>query len=397
MRFIYYFLLRFISFARFISNRIYVKRLKPARRDRRVLYFVQTFPAGWNSVKPLFLEAKSRSNLEIKILVCPIDIDDANLIDYDLWLDTLKLECGKDYIIEAFDRKNGSWFDISTVKPDYIFYNRPYEGDLINHAYRPSNAIRYSKTYFLHYGYSLSNDYSKYWRNDYFLYPNIAESLKALTYSLYLELFSAMLGYKKVLNFGYPRFELLGEDIDSASKTILYTPRWNFSEKAEDLSSFLLFYPVFIKWMHDNQDYSLVIRPHPWLFKSLIRDKGLSIQDVQEIKASLSEHINIVIDEEKDYLPSIRKAGLVVTDYTALIAEYYYSQKDIVYFGRTSHLNSEARNIFKDIVLVENEVELLVLLENFKSGARPKASKKEYRKQIKSSKQIIDYLINEKI
>ena len=223
MRFIYYFLLRFISFARFISNRIYVKRLKPARRDRRVLYFVQTFPAGWNSVKPLFLESKSRSNLEIKILVCPIDIDDANLIDYDLWLDTLKLECGKDYIIEAFDRKNGSWFDISTVKPDYIFYNRPYEGDLINHAYRPSNAIRYSKTYFLHYGYSLSNDYSKYWRNDYFLYNiDVIFAENNSKYNEYVNAFrlSAMLGYKKVLTFRYPRSQLL-----IGIKTILYTPR----------------------------------------------------------------------------------------------------------------------------------------------------------------------------
>ena len=60
-------------------------------------------------------------------------------------------------------------FDLQALKPDFVFYT-----DHITLKYpqkfQSSLVASYAKVCFLHYGFSLSNEYSKFWANESFIY-----------------------------------------------------------------------------------------------------------------------------------------------------------------------------------------------------------------------------------
>ena len=50
----------------------------------------------------------------------------------------------------SYDYLNDNWFDISVSPADFIFFNRPYDSELVHNNYKSKKLIKYSKICFLH-------------------------------------------------------------------------------------------------------------------------------------------------------------------------------------------------------------------------------------------------------
>ena len=75
-------------------------------------------------------------------------------------------------------------------------------------------------------------------------------------------------------------------------------------------------------------------------------EKGIMTQnEVDSFKKECIECENIVIDEEKDYIPLLHRADLLIADYTSLLMEFFVTTKPIIYCDDSKGLNKEAQEM----------------------------------------------------
>ena len=340
----------------------------------------------------------------VKVLVVPSnrDINDVKKIDliYNLYFEKIH----DSYLIKSFDSKNNKWFNLKSLSPSYVFYNRPYDQELVNKNYRSKNVSSYSKICFLHYGYSLSNDYSNYWRNGSFIYNSsliFAENLsKYYEYKNALRL-QCFFNLTKIYNLGYPRFELLNKSVNTKSLdkkfTVLWTPRWSFSENSIDKSSFLRFNDLFYDYFKKNVNINFICRPHPLMFQSILQSNILSKEELDTYILRIKNSINMSIDNDPDYINTINKSDLIISDYTAMLADFYHSGKQIIYLGRDDHFNNEAKEMSLSFHYADDFDSIIKLINNIRLGKYSSSIKKYPNFERNSSDKIINVLSIEKI
>lgn len=388
-----------------ILFRIYKKITnKEYKQDLISIVFIQTFPSGWNSVKPIFDKLILNEKFIVKVLVVPSnrDIYDKKKIDF-IYNQYFKKIDNK-YLIKSFDNQTNEWFNLKDLRPTYVFYNRPYDQELVNKNYRSNIVSSYSKICFLHYGYSLSNDYSNYWRNGSFIYNTsiiFAENLsKYIEYNnaLRLQLFFNL---TKIYNFGYPRFELLNKSTKTnylnKNFTILWTPRWSFNDNSIDKSSFLMYNNMFYDFFKKNVNINFICRPHPLMFQSLLKSNILSKEELDKYILNISKSLNMSIDDDIDYINTIEKADLIITDYTAMIADFYHSGKQIIYLGRDNHFNNEAKEMSSSFHYASDMDSIIKLINNIRLNKHSSKPKKHTNIDNNTTNKIINVLSNEKV
>ena len=195
-------------FFRFINN----CKSKVDYGDYKIIVFFQIYSAGWNSVKPIYEDFLKKPNFKTIVLVSPNteDIKKSNTSckNYNFFRENVNEE----NLVFAYNFTTAEWFNLKSLRPDFVFYNRPYNSEIPIKSLRSSVVASYSKVCFLHYGYSLSNDYSKFWANESFIYYAkhiFAENnTKFKEYKRVLRL-QNMFGLVSIHNLGYPRFKLL--------------------------------------------------------------------------------------------------------------------------------------------------------------------------------------------
>lgn len=377
---------------------------KENNQDLISIVFIQTFPAAWNSVKPIFDKLILNEKFKVIVLVVPSNRDVSYKKKVDSMYNQYLKKIDNKYLIKSYDYETKKWFNIKDLRPNYVFYNRPYDQELVNKNYRSKIVSSYSKICFLHYGYSLSNDYSNYWRNGSFIYNTsiiFAEnSSKYIEYknALRLQLFFNL---TKIYNFGYPRFELLKRpkktNFLNKNFTVLWTPRWSFDHNSIDKSSFLKYYNLFYDFFKNNLNIDFICRPHPLMFQSLLNSNIMSKEELDKFIYNITNSINMSIDDDPDYINSIDKADLIITDYTAMIADFYYSQKQIIYLGRDDHFNNEAKSMSSSFHYANDIDSIIELINAIRSGKHSSKPNKYLKVNNSTTDKIINILINEKV
>ncbi len=139
-------------------------RPEPATKTRepdkklRVVFLCQV-PQIWNSVKSVYLAAKSDNDIETYILALPEKIMHENYdVNHEEYgeNEAYKMCCEFDKeTINAYDYSSGKWFDLEKFEPDYVFLPRPYDIHLPP-CYRSYELRKYTKICFVDYGYSVT-------------------------------------------------------------------------------------------------------------------------------------------------------------------------------------------------------------------------------------------------
>jgi CDP-glycerol glycerophosphotransferase (TagB/SpsB family) len=134
---------------------------------------------------------------------------------------------------------------------------------------------------------------------------------------------------RKVFNIGYPRFDLIEEEINSDIHTILWLPRWS-ADKFNNISHFIDYFDKLMMFFTEHKNLNLIIRPHPLMFSNFISKGILSNDDVNNIKNKVKDMDNVKFDTNADYLITFKESDILVADFTTLIIEYFMTSKPIV-------------------------------------------------------------------
>lgn len=314
----------------------YALKQKGTAGKKIKIAFVVYMPEVWNSLKMVHDIASQDDQIETLIVAQP-------------WISVLgkkQKPCRNDAfeffrkqyddVVNAYEETEDTWFDLKAFEPTYVFYTRPYTEEYYP-DYRPEVVRTYARVCWIPYGYTVlgkelfesiySMEFLRFTTNI-FVDSQSAENWVRTNYGDVLK--------SNLICLGYPRFDLCVnlEKEESKKKTILWTPRWTSETKGVMKSNFLNYYKQMFDFAEKNPDYEIIFRPHPLMFANYIEHGIMTKEEVDKLQDTCKRLGNIQFDKEKDYLVSISKADLIVTDFSTLLAEYFASGKRILYCDR---------------------------------------------------------------
>lgn len=297
--------------------------------------------------------------------------------------------------------------ELKELKPSVVVYTRPY-----NH-YLPKNirsieVLKYSKTAFIPYGYTLSDNYHLY----YSIFPSINyficdEELGKNIFDTYCKK-NVNLGYQKTLLLGFPEFEdLLNDDEISDYKfpdkfKIMWTPRWTLDFNSFGGSNFIRFYKKLFDYLINNDDYSFIFRPHPLMFQNFINTGVMNEAAINSIITNIENSSNTLYDKKSSYMSNFKNCNLLITDYSTIIPEFFITGNPFIYCVSGNSLDILTDNAKKMIECnyiaynIDDVIKLIdeVRVNDYKKEKREKYINEFMKLHIGASERIVNALIN---
>ena len=302
------------------------------KKEKITIVFIIWMVEMWNSLRAVYERACEYPLFNVYILAQPHMSDVKLQKGQNPAFNYLSILYGEDKVINA--KKNGEWYDIKNLMPDYVFYTYPYEYHYYD-FYKSSYVSNFAKVCLIQYGYTFQIGILFYVAYNFDFSKNVAiqfvanETIKRNLVKLYKKKFD----YPKISNSGYPLFDLIKkETTDNRTPCILWTPRWTSPDQKFNMqSSFLKYEKEFIKFASEHPFVKIIIRPHPRLFENFLSKGIMTKQEIEDFKNKCTLIPNLSLDENPDYMPSVNKATIIVSDYTALLAEYFIKEKPVIY------------------------------------------------------------------
>lgn len=385
---------------RFIKYSHIMKKTSKIEKENCILFICQ-YEACWNKFKNIFLKL-----VEKKIITYLLIVNDDNTTkEYYKKIFTEKETIfEKEFPQYCIKYKKNILKDLN---PTYVIYTRPYDVYLPKDL-RSYNVIKVSKTVFIPYGYTLSNNYYLY----YSIFPSINyficdDELGKNIFENFCKK-NIKLGYQKALLLGFPEFEdLLDVNDDNEFKykdkfKIIWTPRWTLDPNSFGGSNFINYYKNIFNYLIDNNDFSFLFRPHPLMFNNFM-NKGIMTEDeINMIISKINSSNNTTYDKSSEYMSNFKNCDLLITDYSTIIPEYFITGNPFIYCVSGNSLNILTDNAKKmiecnyvafnieDVIRLINEIKV----NDYKKDLRMKYINEFMNFHIGASERIVNALLN---
>lgn len=382
----------------------YKKRIQEEEivtKKTKTVVFIAMVPASWNSLKPVYEEAKRRTDIEEKLLIVP-PINNS--------LDKSNFEYFKTIEPNAVDAyENQKWIDLKKIKPDFIFQQTPYDHQLPREL-RSSYTVKFSQICYVPYGYNSSPDkHLDIEYNEEFV-MNVSKIFadNLTSYKYCLDRFTKQRGYHyiQVYNYGFPRFDFCRDKNKklihnlNIKRQFMWIPRWSVDSVNNDATSFFLYKEKLIDYFVGHPDCELVIRPHPLMFDNFVKLGIMTPKEVGMLKKEIQRIQNIRLDNAVDYWIEFDKTDVLIADYSSLDIEFFLTGRPIIYCGALDCFNKQTERMLREFYLantweeLENHLDRLVRDNDYLYEKR-QATIKEflYENQDHVAKRIIDNLI----
>lgn len=233
---------------------------------------------------------------------------------------------------------------LDNFSPDILFLNFPNMFDLCSFKNINLNAnylscyIPYAYYVVENFGYTYNNYHiNTAWRS--FL-PNYFEVNLAAKSALNNGITTVLAGYPKLDAYYKDESEVhIPKKIDNGKPIVIYAPHWSIKTRAQDnnLSTFHLYYKLFMSLLKNNPDINFVYKPHPDLIYRIYRlnrDKVGGVPSVEEYNNYVAEWNNSpngIVVNDGEYIDLFRKSSCLITDCGSFIAEYLPSGHPCMY------------------------------------------------------------------
>lgn len=288
----------------------------------------------------------------------------------------------KDYnckVIKGYDEDSKRWFDLRRLKPDYVFFQTPY--DICRpFAYQSNRVAAYAKLCYVHYGMPFMNGYIaeesfpvSFLKNTYYHFAEFEEMRK-----FYVERVSDNAVHKKerVILTGYPKLDEAKEYVGCESDNwknkgderrfrIMWTPRWNTEEGNCTFFTFKDFIPDYVE---ADDRLELLYRPHPQAELEFLSRGIMTKEDIDAYRNRFENSKAMSVDKKKGYLENFYSSDVLITDESSIIPEYFLTGKPIIFTYDETHLNEFAKEISKGFYWARTKEELKGHLDKLISG-----------------------------
>lgn len=351
------------------------KKKRSKRREKITVIFLVQSMSSWGKHQLLYETMKHNLNFNVHIVVIS-ELDNSTVSIYD----ELRSMYSAENIMDA--KTSDGWFDIETLHPDYVFYQKPYD-DYIPSMYRSAVVSRYAKVCYFNYGFTLSEIYKigmpkRFFRN---VSLYFAETKFNKMYNTKRFSFSHKKGIRKSFYTGYPALEdFLKQRKDyreSMGFKVIWTPRW--SEDAEVGGSNFFRYKENVGEFFRDEQYTLVFRPHPMLFSNSIKIGKMTKDEVAKYLEQYKDNDRKIYDDKPQYAETFWQSDVLLTDFSSVVIEYFLTGKPIIYCYSPAELAfTEDMERILDLNYVANSwEEASKILCDLKDGRDPKKEKRE--------------------
>ena len=357
------------------------------------LVFLCQLPEIWNKILPVFNEALGSNQFNITILVVPMKKINSET-GVESW-DNSELSFFSQLPCRVIDAVNNAdqWVSLETLKPDYVFFQRPYD-HYLPELYRSSIVSRYTKICYIPYGYLETSGKvfdicldKNFYR---FVYMFFAENPYISKSSSKRFKISHFFKLRKTLSLGYPSLDTMAALGDTRCENnnfseeddklkIVWTPRWTVDPEI-GASNFFKYKDKFIEYAKKNQKSYVLLRPHPLAFENFLNTGMMTAQELDDYKKNYDQSINASIDGERDYLSTFWKSDVLVTDISSIIVEYFMTGKPIIYCVGTSGFNKFTNQMAQGFYWANSWEDIEKILMDLSQG---KDVLKEKREELK--------------
>ena len=338
-------------------------KFSPANEQRPVrVCFVQQDPNCWNKSKALYDLLNQDARFEVSLLCVPDPFDPDTGSTYRYFVE-------KGY--NAIDARigdgpwdtrtsKGSWFDLRSLKPDYLFYQQPYNAYLPA-PYRSARVSRYTKICITLYGTILTRQILNCMERDFYrhVYRSYAISEAEQKFNRSRFPVSHFLGIRSTHYFGpLPIVDFLKQKEASSSSwdfsqnqfRVIWTPRWTTDETLGG-SNFFRYKDFLPEYAASHPDTDILMRPHPMAFDNFVRTGKMTQDEVDRYVQLCNSAANTALDTQKNYDATFWQSSVLLTDLSAIIVEYFLTGKPII-FCQTESPSSTFLDFFQQILMV---------------------------------------------
>ena len=366
-----------------IKFRFFVKRLK---NEKINLIFVCHRPQIWESLNTVFNSCNEDNQFNVTIIAIPNKKQLPNIgFGHEIYETEGAEDFFKDYscrVINGYNYKTKEWIDLKKLKPDYIFFQTPYNICRPS-QYNSSIVSKYAKIGYVHYGMLIFKGQVEeevypldYFKNVSFVFTENKEQTEVVT----LKAKNA-----RVILTGYTRFDNIKKckNIDSNNWSlpksndimrIIWTPRWCTNEKT---CCFFDYKDKLIEYVEQNKDIDFLFRPHPQAFSEWNATGEFPEEQADVYKKRYKNCPNAKIDLQKEYLTTFYSSDILITDISSIIADYFPTEKPIIYCHKTNHFNDFGSKMAEGFYWVRNWDELKQTIEMLKRGEDPLYEKRQ--------------------
>jgi len=374
----------FIALIRLYHNR---KICHGVSRKIRCIFLCQ-LPQVWDALSLVFEKMLMDERFDVYVFVIPeqIDMESKGFYQKNSMADFMRKYKNDNVKIINTYLGNGKWYSLKDLSPDYVFYQRPYDNYLPK-EYRSNRVSKYSRICYIPYALDFTKELLKTTCNFKFyknIYLYFSCDKEGEIYNKKRFKISHMLGIRKSMFVGYPRFSTIAQagrkkkNESHMRFTILWNSRWTVDEQLGK-STFFQYKNDIPEFVIGRKDMFLVWRPHPLSFSNFI-DKGLMTQkEIDEYCAMYQNGENLYYDNSNTYIDTMWNSDVLISDISSLVIEYAVTGKPIILCD--NHVKEEYVDIANRIVQGCYDVtcweELRGVLENLSRGIDPKRKLRE--------------------
>lgn len=346
------------------------------RKGKRIrVVFICQMPQLWNKLEGVYQAMLQDPHFQCIILAVPDESiakenQEASLQSFEqLEGKTIRAKTG-----------SGSWVSLEDLRPDYVFYQRPYD-HYLPECYRSGTVASYTRICYVPYAYACTVPVeASCYQQDFFrnVYLFFAEDdyARKLVYQREKELYQQ--GRKKALYLGYPALDKIvdakgresvfwKEGISQIFK-LLWCPRWT-TDKGLGSSHFFEYKDVLPELIREHEGYSMVFRPHPMMFDNFVKTGEMTRQEVEEYLRQYQEPL--YYDKGAGYYATLWASDILVADLTTVIIEYLVTRKPIIYCATDIEYNAFMTEILAGCYCVDTWEELKQTIVMLRTGNDP--------------------------
>ena len=383
--------------ADYYLKRIGENKISDDVRIIRVGFLVQ-MQEIWDKQAPVYEKLNSDGRFIVSLIVIPPRDFGASTYSfgkYEKLLLFFKTKYPMADIQKAYDKQ---WLDLPSKGFDYVFYPTCWDKNLPS-EYRPQEVIKYAKTCYIPYGAGgFRYDKQFYYKRSFFLslYINFCNAKERVS------LFPKS-PYKHTLFLGSPLIDcsITGQkSIDTNSKRILWTPRWT-TEEIYGGTTFFVYKDKILTLKTKFPNIDLILRPHPHTFQNALLLGKMTERDIEDYKISVEKH-GASFDKNEMVGDTFRQTGILITDYSSIILEFFLSGKPVIYCGKTNICFDEIyEQIVQGFYIADNWEQLEETVQKLLKGEDDLKTKRmniiaDIKKQhIGATERIVNFLIKD--
>lgn len=354
------------------------------------IVFVCHRPEVWESQKSIFNACVKDKNFDVFLVTIPNKAQLPDLgLNHNVYRSEGVEEYFKDYpctVINGYDYTNGSWFDLKKIKPDYVFFQQPYN-ICRPKKYWSKTVSKYADVCYISYGVTIfkgevetSVHPTDFLKDCKLGFANFKFHQKTL------EKICSGLERKPVFySPGYTRFDNIKEYIEKGSDLwsfdksknitrIIWTPRWCTNENT---CTFFDYKDALLQYAEDHKDIDFIFRPHPQALSAWVAEGNMSKEEENDYIGRYEKSENANIDRSKEYLSTFYSSDILISDISSVMVDYFMTGKPIIYTHKTDLFNDFGKKLAEGFYWVRNWDELKKTIEMLKSGNDPLKEKRQ--------------------